>query len=84
MTEKQWTKYAKKHLKGRTIIQLRYMTDKEADGIGWVSRPLVLQLDNGSIIFPSQDDEGNDGGTLFGQNRDNEDLLTFPVLRLTK
>jgi hypothetical protein len=31
------------------------------------------------MLFPSKDDEGNDGGALFGQNKDREDL-TFPVI----
>jgi hypothetical protein len=31
------------------------------------------------MLFPSMDDEGNDGGALFGQNKDREDL-TFGVI----
>jgi len=49
-----------------------------AEQMGWYSRPIVIHLDDGSMIFPSQDDEGNDGGALFGQGPDGKDL-TFPV-----
>jgi len=38
----------------------------------------VIELDDGSQIFPSQDDEGNDGGALFGQGSDGDEW-TFPV-----
>lgn len=79
MTEKEWAKHAELHLKGRTIVDVRYMTTQEAEVMGWSYRPVVLQLDNGALLFPSQDDEGNDAGTLFGQTPENEDL-TFPVL----
>ena len=78
-TEKRWTDYAKKHLLNRKITAVRYLTKDEAEGLGWYQRSLLLQLDNGTIIFMSKDDEGNDGGALFGQSEDGE--LTFPVIR---
>jgi len=83
---KRWTKYAKEHLKGRTIKDVRYMTPSELSDLGWYSRPIVLVLDNGTLLYPSQDDEGNGAGSLFG-NTDGRntsgitDALTFPVLR---
>jgi len=73
-----WNNYGKKHLVGRKIKGVRWLTDKEAEQMGWYSRPIVIHLDDGSMIFPSQDDEGNDGGALFGQGPDGKDL-TFPV-----
>lgn len=76
--EKEWIAYAKKHLVGRRITSVRYMTDEEAEG-SWSARPVVFQLDDGSIFFPSADDEGNNGGALFGQAADGEELL-MPVL----
>jgi hypothetical protein len=35
--------------------------------MGWARRPLVIELDDGTLMFASRDDEGNDGGALFGQ-----------------
>ena len=60
-------------LKGRTISSIRYMSQEEANDLCWDSRPLVLHLDNGTMLFMSRDEEGNDGGSLFYQTRDNED-----------
>ena len=55
------------------------MTDEEAENIGWDRKALVIRFDDGSLIFASQDDEGNDAGALFGQTKDGKDL-TFPVI----
>ena len=75
--EKRWTDIAKKQLLGRKIVKVRYLSDKEANEMGWYSRPVVIQLDDGNIVFPSQDEEGNDGGALFTNNKENSIL---PVL----
>jgi len=77
--ETYWPEYAEKILKGRKIVSCRYMTTEEAEEMGWNHRPVIIQLDDGTIIFPSRDDEGNNGGALFGQNSKGKDL-TFPVL----
>jgi hypothetical protein len=45
----------------------------------WESRPLAIFFTDGSFIFPSMDDEGNDGGSLFGKTSNGEDIA-FPVL----
>ncbi len=74
-----WTKVAKDRLEGRTIVDVRYLSKKETENMGWYQRPVVMQLDDGSMIFPSQDDEGNDAGTLFGQSGKGEEWV-FPVL----
>jgi hypothetical protein len=63
--ETRWTAYANKALRGRRIVAVRYLTDEEMEDMGWYSKPIVLQLDNGTLVFPSADDEGNDGGAIF-------------------
>ena len=60
-------------LKDRTIAAVRYMSQGEAKSMSWDKRPLVLHLDNGTLLFISKDDEGNNGGSLFYQTRDNKD-----------
>lgn len=75
MPEEAWLKKAREHLLGRKIVAVRWMSTKEADEMGWSSRPIVLQLNDGNVMYPSMDDEGNDGGALFT----NEE--TFPVMR---
>lgn len=77
--EKYWNDFAKKNLIGKTIKSVRYMTKAEAKAMYWESRPLAIFFTDGSFIFPSMDDEGNDGGTLFGKTSNGEDI-TFPVL----
>lgn len=73
-SEAEWEKRATNIYVGRKIVKARYMTHDEAEEFGWGSRPIVLELDNGSIIFPSQDDEGNGPGALFGNDRDGNDI----------
>ncbi len=58
-------------LKGRTITVVRYLTDEECATMGWDRAPLVLQLDDGTLLFPSCDDEGNAAGALFTQHGKN-------------
>jgi len=77
-TEKRWTDIAEKMLLNRKIVNVRYMLDEELEQLGWDEKCVVLQLDDGNIIFPSQDDEGNGAGSFFTNNEDNPVL---PVIR---
>lgn len=74
-----WTKEASKHLVGRRITDVRYLSEDESKALGWYGRALVLVLDNGALFFPSSDDEGNGPGALFGQGADGREI-TLPVL----
>lgn len=76
---KKWTEYGTKHLVGRTIKKVRYLTDAEVRDLCWCESCLVMELDDGTMVFPSRDDEGNGGGALFGQGPKGEQL-TFPVI----
>lgn len=78
---KIWTKRANDALAGKTIKSARYLSRKEADDLGWSKLVPVIELSDGSLLFPSMDDEGNDGGALFGQTGTGEDL-TLPVINL--
>jgi hypothetical protein len=75
---KQWHDASTKFLVGKTIKFVRYMTEEEADDMGWHSKPLVIFFTDGSHLFSSADDEGNDGGALFTSD---EDLPCIPVMR---
>ena len=74
-----WLKKVNEVLKGRTIVSVRYLSDKEMELMGWYSRPIAFQLDNGTLCIPSADDEGNDGGALFYQIK-GKALDVLPVL----
>ena len=77
-TEEKWVTAIAKQLVGRTIVKVRYLTKKEMDELGWYDRSVVLHLDDGNIIFPSADDEGNNAGSLFTNS---DDLPVIPVMR---
>lgn len=66
-------------LVGSKIIKVDYMSNKEADELGWNDRPIQIHLNNGAILSPQKDDEGNDGGALF-TGLQKESLA--PVLRV--
>ena len=74
---KRWTEKCKKHLVGKKIVHVRYLNKKEMDDLGWEQIPLVIFFDDGGYMFPSQDDEGNDGGSLFTSFKD---LSVIPVI----
>lgn len=75
---KQWTKFAQDKLVGRTIVSVRYMTDDEAEEWMWYKKPIIMKLDDGTELMLSCDDEGNDGGAMFGFTK--EGNFTFPVI----
>ena len=75
--EKHWTKVAKDTLVGRSIVAVRYLTHEEADRLGWYSRSVIFELDNGTLVWPSRDDEGNDAGAIFTTDPKGS---TLPVL----
>jgi len=71
-----WWEKAEKDFVGKKIVGVRYMSSEECEDMGWDSAPICLLLDDGTWIYPSRDDEGNDGGALFT----NDDKKDCPVL----
>ena len=61
----QWNMKCNKHLIGKTIKNVRYMTDEELQEHYWDKRPLIIFFTDGTYMYSSMDDEGNDGGSLF-------------------
>lgn len=57
-------------LVGRTIKAVRWMSAQESVNCGFDQAPIVLVLDDNTLLFPSRDDEGNDAGALFTQAGD--------------
>jgi hypothetical protein len=72
-----WATKVEKLLVGKKIVAVRYMTADEQEEHGWYHSAIVIQLDDGTVIYPSQDDEGNDAGALFTTN---DDLPIIPVI----
>lgn len=73
----RWETAARKVLLNRKIVGVRYMTREEADDHGWPTRAVVFKLDNGTLIYPSSDDEGNSAGSMFTTDPEEQ---TLPVL----
>ena len=79
----QWKNRLSPEILGQRIVRLRYMTKKEAEGFGWYSCPLMMQLENGTWLIPSKDDEMNDGGAMHLNNKDRELKETLaPVITI--
>ena len=53
-----------KALVGKKIAKARYMSSEETKESGWSKSPLLIELDDGTVIIPLQDDEQNEGGSL--------------------
>jgi hypothetical protein len=73
---KHWMNYAEERLVGRTIKSVDWLPEDKDEP--HFKRPIILHLDDGSYIFPTSDDEFNDGGALYGQSGDGDDWV-FPV-----
>lgn len=58
-------------IEGKTIVAVRSMTKQEIESEYWQHskhNAIVIELSDGSIIYPSCDEEGNGPGALFGKD----------------
>jgi len=62
------------NLVGRTIKSVRMQTPEEMEALDWYTPAVILELDDGTQLFPSKDYEGNNGGALFGKGTDGSDF----------
>ena len=76
-----WTNKANSILLNRKIIGVRYLEDVEQEAFGWYSKCVVIELDNGTILFPAKDDEGNDAGALHYLGGDTDMIDVLPVIQ---
>lgn len=66
---------------GLTITGVRYLSGREMETEGWdaCDAGVALTLSDGSMIFASQDYEGNGPGALFGRMRTGEQFILSPA-----
>ena len=72
---------AKQYPVGRRITGVRRLTDVEMEEMYLDDDPascLVLVLDDGSVLFPSPDTEGNGLGVMFGIDGDGKSFTLMP------
>jgi hypothetical protein len=62
-------------LLGKSILNVRYMSEEEANDMMWHKRPIVIVLNDGSFLIPQADDEGNNGGALWYQDKGNDKII---------
>jgi hypothetical protein len=61
-----------KEIVGQRIVAVRQLSKREMEEQGWPTRSrygstaVALVLENGTVLFPSRDHEGNGPGALFG------------------
>jgi len=66
-------------LVGKTIKAVKWLDpDNSFKVFGWDRQPCEIHLDDGTILTPSADDEGNDAGVLF------TNLRNFQVLPVNR
>tara|TARA_Y100001938_G_scaffold149911_1_gene238681 strand:+ start:2485 stop:2745 length:261 start_codon:yes stop_codon:yes gene_type:complete len=75
--EQYWTDLAAKYLIGKKIVKVEYLPQDMLKDFMWHKRPITIHLEDGSIITPQMDDEGNDGGAMLTSF---EELGTIPVI----
>jgi len=79
MDSKKWLELVTKHLVGRRIVKVEWIEPSESQRIhGWYNQPCEIFLDDGTILTPSADDEGNEAGAIFTNK---EELSCIPVFR---
>ena len=61
----KWEEKCAELLVGKTIKSVRYLFTCEMKDLGWSKKSLVIFFTDGSYLFPSSDDEGNNAGALF-------------------
>ena len=63
------------NIEGRKIVSVRPLTKEEYGLEEWYETAICLVLDDGTIIYPSSDEEGNNPGALFGVKDDESFML---------
>lgn len=70
---------ASKHLVGKTITSVDYMSEKECENNGWNKSGVIIGLDDGTYLYPLADNEGNAPGAL---DTTNEKIGLIGTIRL--
>ena len=64
-----------KYLKGKTIKEVTWLSDGDMKQMMWYKRPVIIHFTDGSFVIPQSDDEGNDGGSMYYQDKNTSDTI---------
>jgi hypothetical protein len=74
-----WNEEVSKRLVGKIITKVKWLdADNTYKLFGWTHQPCEIHLNDGTILTPSADDEGNGAGAIFTNIKD---LQVLPVFR---
>ena len=51
-------------LLGQKVEEIRWLTKEEAEESGWYYQPIQITFENGVMLAPMSDDEGNEAGAI--------------------
>jgi len=77
MKLKEWEDLATTEFAGKVVDRITWITKKDVEDLCWFSKAPVILFTDGSYIFASADDEGNDAGALFTSSKK---IATIPVI----
>lgn len=63
------------YLNGKTIQKVAWLSDANMVRSMWYKRPIVIHFTDGSFLIPQSDDEGNDGGAMYYQDKKQSDVI---------
>lgn len=61
----RWEAKCNAALVGKCIRYVAYLNEDEQKELGLYRKPLIIFFTDGTIMYPSVDEEGNDAGALF-------------------
>jgi hypothetical protein len=71
----EWTQVARRKLRNRRIVDVRYLSTDECRQLMWGFTSIVLVLDDGTTVYAARDSEGNDAGALHGVSPSGEEFV---------
>jgi hypothetical protein len=66
-------------MKGKVVKDVRYLDDVEMSREGWMRKTVAVEFMDGTILFASSDDEGNESGALFARKADGSPVHVKPM-----
>lgn len=66
---------------GKVVKRVRFLTPAELRREGWDAKAVAVEFTDGTVLFASADDEGNDSGVLAARQPDGTAINLWPTER---